>query len=34
MSYQSFEELEVWKKARVLRNEIFELTKKFPSEEK
>ena len=34
MSYQSFEDLEVWKKARVLRNEIFDLVKKFPSEEK
>lgn len=31
---QSFEDLEAWKLSRVLRNEIFELTKKFPSEEK
>ena len=34
MSYQGFEELEVWKKARILRNEIFVLVKKFPAEEK
>ena len=34
MSYQSFEELEVWKKARVLKNEIKELVKAFPAEEK
>lgn len=33
-SHQSFTELEVWKKARLLKNEIFELTKSFPSEEK
>ena len=33
-SHQSFTELEVWKKARTLKNEIFELTKSFPSEEK
>ena len=32
--HQSFTELEVWKKARVLKNEIFELTKTFPPEEK
>jgi len=31
---QSFTELEVWKKARVLKNEIFHLTKAFPPEEK
>jgi len=30
----SFADLEVWKKSRVLRNSIFELTKTFPSEEK
>ncbi|MFN2458059.1 MAG: four helix bundle protein [Chitinophagaceae bacterium] len=30
MSYQSFEELEVWKKARILKNEIKDLTKNFP----
>ena len=34
MSYQSFEELEVWKKARILKNEIRELVKGFPAEEK
>ena len=34
MGYQSFEELEVWKKARMLKNEIYELTKAFPAEEK
>ena len=33
-SHQSFTELEVWKKARILKNEIFELAKSFPSEEK
>lgn len=32
--HQSFTELEVWKKARSLKNEISELTKTFPSEEK
>lgn len=32
--YQSFEELVVWKKARELKNEIFELVKTFPAEEK
>ena len=30
----SFTDLEVWKKARVLRNNVSELTKTFPSEEK
>jgi four helix bundle protein len=30
----SFTDLEVWKKSRLLRNDIFELTKSFPSEEK
>ncbi|MDB5246398.1 MAG: ribosomal protein [Segetibacter sp.] len=34
MSYQGFEELEVWKKARVLKNEIFDLVKRFPADEK
>lgn len=34
MAYQSFEELEVWKKARQLKNDIFHLVKSFPSEEK
>ncbi len=33
-SHQSFTELEVWKKARIFKNEIFELTKSFPTEEK
>jgi hypothetical protein len=30
----TFSDLEVWKKARVLRNGIFELAKSFPSDEK
>jgi len=30
----SFEDLEVWKKARILRNKITELVKSFPVEEK
>ena len=34
MAYQSFEELEVWKKARQLKNDIFQLVKSFPAEEK
>lgn len=34
MAYQSFEELEVWKKARELKNEIAFLAKTFPAEEK
>jgi four helix bundle protein len=33
-AHQSFTELEVWKKARALKNEIKELTKSFPAEEK
>ena len=32
--HQSFTELEVWKKARLLKNQIKELTKTFPAEEK
>ncbi len=32
--HQSFTELEVWKKARILKNEVFELVKAFPNEEK
>lgn len=31
---QSFEDLVVWKKARDLKNEIFQLIKTFPAEEK
>lgn len=34
MAYQSFEELEVWKKARGLKNEILQLVKTFPADEK
>lgn len=34
MAYQNFEELEVWKKSRDLKNEIFTLVKTFPSEER
>lgn len=34
MSYQNFEELEVWKKARALKIEIQELVRSFPAEEK
>lgn len=34
MAYQNFEDLEVWKKSRVLKNEVFETAKSFPSEEK
>jgi len=34
MGYQSFEELEAWKRARELKNEISELVKGFPAEEK
>ncbi len=30
----SFIDLDVWKKSRALRNNIFELTKSFPTEEK
>ena len=32
--YQGFEDLDVWKKARVLKNKVFELIKTFPREEK
>ena len=32
--YQTFTELNVWKKARIYKNEIKELTKSFPNEEK
>ena len=34
MSYQSFEELIVWQKSRQLKNDIFQLVKSFPTEEK
>jgi four helix bundle protein len=34
MPYQNFEELIVWKKSRELKNEIFQLIKSFPSEER
>ena len=33
-SHQSFTDLEVWKKTREFKNEIFNLVKSFPSEEK
>jgi len=32
--YKSFEELLVWQRAKELKNEIFELVKTFPVEEK
>src|ERR1051325_11058355 len=32
--YQSFEQLEVWKKSRILKNEIYVEVKSFPPEEK
>jgi four helix bundle protein len=32
--YKSFEELVVWQRARELKNEIFELVKTFPKEER
>jgi four helix bundle protein len=32
--FQNFTELEVWKKARTLKNEIKELTNSFPADEK
>lgn len=34
MAYQSFEDLEVWKKARQLKKEIITLVKEFPADEK
>lgn len=34
MSYQIFEDFEEWKKARILKNEIKELTTSFPPEER
>jgi len=33
-AYRSFTDLDVWKKARILKNDIRELVKTFPSEEK
>ena len=33
-NHGSFYDLDVWKKARVFRNDIFELLKSFPKEEK
>ena len=33
-AHQNFTDLEVWKKGRLLKNEVFELSKSFPSEEK
>ncbi|MDP9230146.1 MAG: four helix bundle protein [Bacteroidota bacterium] len=33
-SHQNFTELEVWKKARILKNELKELAQSFPQEEK
>ena len=34
MGYQGFEELEVWKRAREVKNEIGKLVKKFPPSER
>jgi four helix bundle protein len=34
MGYQNFEDLDVWKKARELKNEISQLVKTFPPDEK
>lgn len=34
MAYQNFEDLGVWKKARELKNEISELVKIFPADER
>jgi four helix bundle protein len=34
LNYQNFEDLAVWKEARVLKNEVFILVKTFPAEEK
>lgn len=34
IAHQNFTDLEVWKKGRVLKNEIKELTNSFPPEEK
>ena len=32
--YSSFTELKIWQKSRIFRNEIFQITKKLPKEEK
>ncbi|WP_018630625.1 four helix bundle protein [Niabella aurantiaca] len=34
MAYQSFEDLEAWKRARALKKEVSDLVKHFPEEEK
>lgn len=34
MPYNSFEDLEVWKKARILKSEVKQLSNYFPAEEK
>ena len=34
MAYQNFEELEVWKKSREFKNEIAQLVKTFPANER
>jgi four helix bundle protein len=34
MAYQNFEDLEVWKKGRILKNEVFETVRSFPAAEK
>ncbi len=34
IGYQSFEDLEVWKESRELKNELFQLVKTFPQDEK
>lgn len=33
-AHQNFTNLDVWQKARILKNEVFELAKSFPSDEK
>ena len=34
MEGRSFKELDIWKKGRILRNELFEIAKSFPKDEK
>lgn len=34
LAHQGFTELEVWKQARIFKNEIWRLTRSFPAEEK